>query len=100
MTFVKLDHCVSHWTNFLRVGTTFSAHLYVFSGIPQGSVLGPILFLIYCSDLPNCISSSPMSFADDTNISVIPNSNNLLWYDLQSLGSILKILANVQQSPM
>jgi len=40
----------------------------VISGIPQGSVLGPILFVIFINDLPDIISSTAHIFVDDTKV--------------------------------
>ena len=40
----------------------------VLSKIPQGSVLGPILFVIFINDLPDQIRSTVKIFADDTKI--------------------------------
>jgi ribonuclease P/MRP protein subunit RPP40 len=49
-------------------GGQFSETLTVPSGVVQGSVLGPLLFNIFVSDLPNCVTSNLIMYADESNI--------------------------------
>ena len=55
-------------TQEVVVNGSNSATAPVISGIPQGSVLGPVLFVIYINDLLDNISSSGLMFADDTKL--------------------------------
>ena len=75
-------------TQCVRVGSSVSSWADVVSGVPQGNVLGPILFLCFINDLPDVVSGIVKTFADDTKLySQVPNieeSENLL-VDLDKL---------------
>jgi len=63
--------CLSNRTQYVRLPTTRSAESAVLYGIPQGSVLGLILFLLYTADLLHLIRRHhlhPHAYADDTQI--------------------------------
>ena len=54
---------------FVVIENETSSTQEILTGVPQGSVLGPLLFLIYINDLNTCIQfSKTYHFADDTNI--------------------------------
>ena len=55
-------------THRVVVNSSLSSWLEVLSGIPQGSVLGQILFVLFINNLPDMVRSTVHIFADDTNI--------------------------------
>ena len=58
----------------IRINNIFSAFQNILSGVPQGSILGPILFNIFLIDLFLCIKKSDLhNFADDNTITAICN---------------------------
>lgn len=88
---LKIDPNVLRWIEaflskrqqFVYANNTMSSLCSVSSGVPQGSVLGPLLFLIYINDISENLSSSIKLFADDCVIyrKITTNTDLLILQD-------------------
>ena len=83
---------LSNRKQYCQVNDHLSNPLKMICGKPQGSILGPLLFLIYVNDFPNCLKYTKCNmFADDTQIDA--SSNNI-----ESIANSLnEDLANVSE---
>ena len=63
-------------SQFVSINNASSSSVPVTSGVPQGSVLGPILFIYYINDMPDLTDCPMKIFADDTKAYMTINSLN------------------------
>ncbi len=63
---------------FVSIGCEKSTELSYNIGVPQGSILGPLLFSLYINDLPNCTQFLAFLFADDTTLLLSHSDINTL----------------------
>ena len=90
MSIVGFSDYLTDRTQSVFVGGVLSRPERVVSGVPQGSILGPLLFPLYVTDLPNCLqAANVLMYADDTVIYYAASDANQL---LQVLSVELKFL--------
>ena len=75
------------WYIYYIIDGNISSQLPVSLGVPQGSILGPLLFIIFINDLPDSVkSATPLGlFADDTKTISSPHDSSSLQDDLNAL---------------
>ena len=76
----KLFGIITDFSNFRKqrviLNGQYSSWTSIEAGVPQGSILGPLLFLIYINDLSDDLTTNVKLFADDTSLfSVVHNMN-------------------------
>ena len=72
---------VTDSSQFITIDSKHSDHLPIKQGVPQGSVLGLVLFLLFVNDIPLHLSHSSIDiFSDDTILSA-----NMHWTDIPSM---------------
>ena len=69
---------------------SFSEWVNITSGVPQGSVLGPILFIIFVNDMPDVVNSMLLMFADNTKLYrtiISVHDNDALQQDIDNIST-------------
>ena len=66
-----LTQCLSNRLQHVMVDGCRSKQVDVLSGMPQGRVLGPLLFLLYTSELFSILKNTLIGYADDSTLMVV-----------------------------
>ena len=73
-----LRNCLTDRTQRCQLNGMLSHQRGITCGIPQGSILGPLLFIIYIYDLPSCLEhTTPRMFADDASLTAVGKTLNI-----------------------
>ena len=79
ITMKWFENCVTGRKQVVKFNQVNSEQMEITSGVPQGSTLGPLLFLLYINDIQNCSNIiSVIPFADDTSIFYSHNCHKTL----------------------
>ena len=77
-SFKLLESYLSNRTQYVEMNDVCSDLMEIKCGVPQGSILGPLLFIIYLNDLPSITESLiPIIYADDTTLFATLNTRNI-----------------------
>ena len=83
---------------YCKLNGKISKKEVVICGVPQGSCLGPFLFLMYINDIPNCLEKSNVSmYADETRLYHSVDSVNAMTHAINADSTAFKGLTRRQQ---
>ena len=92
---------------YVRINSIRSEKLPVSKGVPQGSILGPLLFCLYINDIVNAVDAETILFADDAAFIITAPTIELLYAKIRKLFSDLnkyltfnKLVPNLKKSKL